>query len=200
MTSNTCAFHVNPGKFLNNQIGKTQIMTQHLVLSVLSSYSPQLIVKLSKAVHDCNANIIESRMTSLGTELSILIFLSGSWDTIAKLEGILPKLESDLDVKITRKRTNKSHPNNKGMPYAIEIVCSDRTGVIHDVTRFFIENQINIYDMHTNTYVATQTESTMFSMHMLISIPSDSSISSIRSDFMDFCEQLNFDAIMEPAK
>ena len=175
-------------------------MSHHLVLSVLSSYSPQLIVKLSKSVRDCNANIIESRVTNLGTELSILIFLSGTRDTIAKLEGILPKLESELDVKITSKRTNKPQPNTNGMPYAIEIVCSDRVGVIHDVTRFFVENQINIYDMHTNTYVATQTESTMSSMHMLISIPSDSSISSIRSDFMDFCDRLNLDAIMEPAK
>ena len=175
-------------------------MSHHLVLSILGSYGPQLIVKLSKSIRDCNASIVESRMTNLGNELSISIFLSGTWATIAKLENILPKLQSELDVSITSKRTNKLRPNSDGMPYAIEIVCSDRIGVIHDVTKFFAENQINIYDMHTNTYMATQTESTMFSMHMLVSIPSDGSISSIRSDFMDFCDQLNLDAIMEPAK
>ncbi len=40
----------------------------------------------------------------------------------------------------------------------------------------------------------------MFSLHMMVNIPSDSSIASIRGDFIEFCDRLNLDAIMEPVK
>ena len=40
----------------------------------------------------------------------------------------------------------------------------------------------------------------MFSLHMTISVPTDISIAAMRNEFMDFCDQLNLDAIMEPVK
>jgi glycine cleavage system transcriptional repressor len=40
----------------------------------------------------------------------------------------------------------------------------------------------------------------MFSLHVTINVPADISISAIRGDFIDFCDRLNLDAIMEPVK
>jgi glycine cleavage system transcriptional repressor len=40
----------------------------------------------------------------------------------------------------------------------------------------------------------------MFAMQVLIGIPSDQHIASLREDFLDFCESLNIDATMEPLK
>ncbi len=54
--------------------------------------------------------------------------------------------------------------------------------------------------MDTNTYKAVNTGASMFSMHMTVNIPADISIASIRGDFIEFCDQLNLDAIMEPLK
>ena len=54
--------------------------------------------------------------------------------------------------------------------------------------------------MSTNTYGTGNSATTMFSMHMVINIPANTSISSIRGDFMDFCDQLNLDGVLEPVK
>ena len=40
----------------------------------------------------------------------------------------------------------------------------------------------------------------MFSVQMFINIPAGIHIAGLREEFMEFCDQLNLDAIMEPVK
>ena len=175
-------------------------MKQQLVLNIIGNNQTGLVEKLTRAIRDSGAGIDDSRMTTLGNEFVIMMLLSGSWDSIVKLEGSLPKLEKELDAKINSKRTDKRATNNKRIPYTVEIVSSDRSGVIHDVSKFLTDNHIDICELYTSTYRSPHTDLTMFSMHMIVNIPADSSISTVRAEFMDFCDQLNLDAVMEPAK
>lgn len=175
-------------------------MLQHLVLTALGSYSPQLIEQLSKAMSDCGCNIQECRSTILGSECSVLMMVSGNWDAIAKLEDVLAKLENKLGMSFHFKRTSLRKVNGKLMPYAIDVVCCDRPGVVHEIASFIANNDIEIQDIHTHTYEASQTGTRMFSLHMTINIPTDMSLSTIRGDFLEFCDRLNLDAIMEPVK
>ena len=86
------------------------------------------------------------------------------------------------------------------MPYSIDIASMDRIGIVHDITDFLVSNQIDIQELCTNTYHATHSGTPIFSLHIAINIPADISISGIRGDFIDFCDRLNLDAIMEPIK
>jgi glycine cleavage system transcriptional repressor len=40
----------------------------------------------------------------------------------------------------------------------------------------------------------------MFTVHMTVDIPASLQISTLREEFMDVCDQLNLDAVMEPVK
>jgi glycine cleavage system transcriptional repressor len=40
----------------------------------------------------------------------------------------------------------------------------------------------------------------MFSVHMTVDIPASTQISALREEFMELCDQLNLDAVIEPAK
>lgn len=175
-------------------------MKQQLALAVLGNTKSGLIEKLAKAISDCGANIIDSRMGNMGNEFGMLLLVAGPWDTIAKIEDLLPRLEKELGARISSSRTGKRPPNMKQIPYTVEIVCCDRKGIINDVVKFFAENRIDICELYSNTYQSPHTDVTMFSMHMIVNIPADSSIASIRTEFMDFCDHLNLDAVMEPAK
>ncbi len=175
-------------------------MQNYLVLTALGEKKPQLVLKFTQAIKDSGCNIVDSRMTVLGNEFSIIMMLSGTWDSIAKIEGILPKLQNQLNMSITAKRTKHAANTNNLMPYAIDIVSFDHIGIVHDIAEFIVKNNIDIQDIYTNTYKATNTDTQMFSLHMTVNIPCDVSIASIRGDFMDFCDQLNLDAIMEPVK
>ncbi len=175
-------------------------MQNLLVLTALGEKNPQLVLKFTHAIKDSGCNIVDSRMTELGNEFSLIMMLSGTWDSIAKIESILPKLQNQLNMSITAKRTDNNVNKGSLMPYAIDVVSFDRIGIVHEIVDFVVKNNIEIQDMYTNTYKATNTDAPMFSMHMTVNIPHDISIASIRGDFMEFCDQLNLDAIMEPVK
>jgi len=175
-------------------------MQNYIVLTALGENHPQIIEKCSKAIKECGCNIIDSRVITLGKELSLSMMLSGSWSAVAKLEHMLPSLKKKLNVEFQFRRTSPPDKPSQGLPYAIEIVSVDRIGVVHDITDFLVNNDITIQDMFTNTYQATHSSTPMFSLNATINIPVNISISAIRNDFNDFCDRLNLDAIMEPVK
>jgi glycine cleavage system transcriptional repressor len=40
----------------------------------------------------------------------------------------------------------------------------------------------------------------MFSVRMSIGIPADNTFATLRDEFMDFCDSMNIDAVLEPIK
>jgi glycine cleavage system transcriptional repressor len=177
-----------------------EIMLNSIAISMMGANRVGLIENFTKAVRDCGCSVGDSRMTVLGDRFSMLILLTGTWDAIAKIETMLPRLETQLQVKILSQRAEPRKRHNNMMPYAIEVVAVDRQGIVHEITQFFTQREIGVEDMYSGTYAAAHTGTPMFSLHMTISVPTDVSIAGLRGEFMDFCDHLNLDAIMEPVK
>jgi glycine cleavage system transcriptional repressor len=175
-------------------------MQQYLVITAVGEIYPRLMEHVSRALRDLGCNIADSRMAQLGGEFALVTMVSGTWDAIAKTEDFLPRLARDMNLALHWRRTTLPKPEKAMMPYAIDVVCCDRAGVVHDIAKFMADNDIAIQDMYTNTYAAMHTQTQMFSLHMTINIPTNVSIAGLRGDFMDFCDRLNLDAIMEPVK
>lgn len=175
-------------------------MQNFLAVSAMGKNRPGLFEPIVKAFRECGCSIAESRMTVVGDRFTLMALLSGTWDAIAKIESLLPRLEQDLDVSFTGQRATERDPARDLMPYAVEVIAVDQPGIVHQIAQFFAGHEINIEDMYSGNYSAAHTGTPMFSLHMTISIPTDISIAAMRSEFMDFCDQLNLDAIMEPVK
>jgi glycine cleavage system transcriptional repressor len=45
-----------------------------------------------------------------------------------------------------------------------------------------------------------QTGAEMFTAQLTIGVPADTHIAALRDDFLEFCDALNLDAIMDPMK
>ena len=175
-------------------------MQNYLVVSTLIENSNEIIRSFAKLAKTSGCNIVESRFNVLGQQLSIMLFLSGSWNEIAKMEDLLHKLEQERHIKILMNRTKTHDMSGNAMPYAVDVVGIDQPGVILEITDFMSSSNLVIQDMTSNTYEASQTGAKMFSLHMTVNIALDTSIAAIRGDFIDFCDRLNLDAIMEPIK
>ncbi|MGQ0592699.1 MAG: glycine cleavage system protein R [Gammaproteobacteria bacterium] len=175
-------------------------MQNHFVISALGNNRPGLVHQLSKAVKDCGCNILDSRMAVLGGEFAVILLLAGTWDAIAKIESMIPRLEDSLDLTLISRRTEIREKVANLMPYAVEVVASDRPGIVHDIAQFFSSRDINIEELFTGSYSAAHTGTPMFSLHVTISVPTNTSIAALRGEFMDLCDQLNLDAVMEPVK
>ena len=175
-------------------------MDTYLVLTALGKDRPGIVNQLSSAILDYDCNIIDSRMTVLGGEFAIILMLSGKWNSLTKLEDNLPGLREKLDLTITSKRTEKEELAENLMPYSVEVISIDHQGIVHDIANFFSVRNINIHELMTNRYAAAHTGTPMFSINMVVNIPSDTRIATLREEFLDFCDDLNMDAVLEPIK
>jgi glycine cleavage system transcriptional repressor len=175
-------------------------MQNYLVVSAVIDNSKEIIRTFAKLPDSSGCNIVDSQFRVLGHKLSLTLFLSGTWDAIAKIEAMLAKLEEPHQIKILTERTKVDSLQGDSMPYAVDVVGKDQAGIIFDIANFMASNELRIQELSSNAYEASHTAAKMFSLHMLVNIPLNTSIAAIRGDFIDFCDRLNLDAIMEPVK
>lgn len=171
-----------------------------LVISALGKDRPGIVHQLCKAILDSGCNLEDSRMSSLGSEFGMILLVSGKWNELAKLEACLPALSRSLNLLLSSKRTEPPQRTASFLPYAIEVIALDQPGIVQQLAEFFARREINIRDLASVSYNATHTGTPMFSVQITIDVPANTHIAHLRDDFMDFCDELNLDAIMEPVK
>ena len=176
------------------------IKNTQLVLSALGEDRPGIIDELSHHVMNSGCNIADSRMTVLGGDFAILLLVEGNWNNIAKLEDQIPFLQERLGLSITARRTAQKIARKDLMPYGVDVVALDQPGIVYHLASFFSRRQINIQEMATSSYCAPHTGTPMFSVHLTVDIPATVQIAALRDEFMDLCDQLNLDAVIEPVK
>lgn len=175
-------------------------MKHYLVISAVGNDRPGIVNDLSEVVFEHECNIDDSRMTVLGGEFALMLLVSGNWNTIAKLEASLPKLQSKLDLTLIFKRTEARATRKNSLPYSVEVIAIDHPGIVYQVANFFSSRQINIEDLLTSSYPAAHTGSPVFNLSMRIALPSDIHIATLREQFLEFCDELNLDSVIEPLK
>ena len=176
------------------------VKKNYLVISALGKDRAGLVDKLTKIILDDECNIVDSRMTVLGGEFAILLMVEGNWNRLTKLEDALPALGDGLGLTIISKRTEERQADNKLLPYAIDVVSMDHPGIVHHLASFFSGRNINIEDLATTSYAAAHTGTPMFAVHISVGIPADIHIAALRDEFLEFCDLMNLDAVLEPIK
>ncbi len=172
----------------------------NFVISAVGVDKPGIVNTLSEAVLECGCNIADSRMAVLGGEFAIILLVTGNWNTVAKLESLLPGLQDKLGMTIVAKRTEQRRSTQNLMPYAADVIALDHPGIVYNLAHFFSSRHINIEELQTSSYRAAHTGTPMFSVHMEVGVPSDLHIADLREAFMDFCDERNLDGVLEPLK
>lgn len=175
-------------------------MEQLMVISAVGGDRTGVVHDLTRVILDCGGSIRESRMTALGAEFAMLVLVSGNWHSISRLEQDLARFADDNGLVVQLKRTEPRQFSKELLPYAIDVVCLDQPGIVHNLSGFFSSRKIEIGEVTTRSYPAAHTGTPMFSVQMFINVPAEIHISGLREEFMEFCDQLNLDAIMEPVK
>ena len=175
-------------------------MAQLIVLSAVGTDRPGVVKDISKAIPDCGGNIEESRMAALGAEFAVILLISGNWHTLTKLEKALEDLTEKDGLTIAIKKTGERGDQDTCIPYGVDVVCLDQPGIVFHLSEFFAVRNIEIADLATRRYAAAHTGAPMFSVQMTINIPGTAPIAQLRDEFLDLCEQLNLDSILEPVK
>ncbi|MGA8278742.1 MAG: glycine cleavage system protein R [Rhodanobacteraceae bacterium] len=172
----------------------------YLLISAFVEVDHSPLVAISKRISDCGCNLTEARVAALGSDLSVLALAQGSWDAIAKLENALAKLDRDGKLRLNHFRSGAKPQQTNLLPYVVEVVAADKPGLLFQLAEFLARHNISIEQLHSTRYRAMQTGADMFSAQITIGIPNTMHIAGLRDDFLEFCDGLNLDAIMDPMK
>lgn len=175
-------------------------MEQLLVLSAVGSDRQGVVRDLTRIVLDCGGNILDSRMSAMASEFAVVMLISGKWHTLTRLERELQQLSDDQQITVQLRRTQNRERRDSLLPYAVDVVGLDEPGIVHGLAGFFAGREIEIAEFSTRGYAAAHTGAPMFSVQMTVNVPASLHIAGLREEFMDYCDQLNLDAIIEPVK
>jgi len=171
-----------------------------LVITASGDDQVGLVQRFTARISESGCNIEDSRMALLGGQFAIIMLVSGRWDALTKLEDRLVPLGEELGLAILHKRTREADRSQPLIPYHIEVVAMDHPGIVHNLADFFSRQNINIEELATDTYPAPHTGTPMFRVDMVVGIPAGVHLPTLRGDFFDYCDNLNLDAIFEPAR
>jgi len=175
-------------------------MSQLIVISAVGTDRTGVVQDLTKVIMSCGGNIEESRMTTLGSEFAMLLLVSGNWHTLSRLQQGLDKLCENGQLTVAIRKTDAKPPSQNRMPYAVDVVALDQQGIVFNLANFFASRDIEIADLATRSYPAAHTGAPMFAVQMAINVPASVHIAQLREEFLDVCDRLNLDAILEPVK
>jgi len=175
-------------------------MSQLIVISAVGTDRTGVVQDLTKVIMSCGGNIEESRMTTLGSEFAMLLLVSGNWHTLSRLQQGLDKLCEKSELTIGIRKTDAKQPEQNRMPYAVDVVALDQQGIVFNLANFFASRDIEIADVATRSYAAAHTGAPMFAVQMAVNVPSSVHVSQLRDEFLELCDRLNLDAIIEPVK
>lgn len=174
-------------------------MKQHLAISAIGPDRTGLVHDLCKVISDCGGSIGESRMTALGGDFGVVMQVSGNWHSLAKIETELARFAEESGVTLNLRRTEPRGARAE-LPYTIDVLCLEQTGVVAALAGFCAKRGIDISSVTTGHYTAAQTGAQMLSVQMDINIPERVHLGQLREEFLDFCDARNLDAILEAVK
>lgn len=175
-------------------------MKINLVISALGKDKPGILSDLSRLIAESGCNILDSRVTVLGSECAGIFLVVGNWSNIAKLEDVLRDSGNRLGLIISSKRTEPRATQAKLLPYMVELTTVEQPGVVSRLAEFFASRTINIEDLYTGAHDNVASGTPLLSLTMTVNVPAELHISELREQFMDLCEELNLDGVIEPLK
>lgn len=171
-----------------------------LAITALGNHQINFITEILPAIRDCKCSILEIRSTRLAQSTAAYLLVQGNWNQIAKFENMLESIQKRLDVKIHTLRPEQKDKPKDCIPYSLETLSLDRDNVTEAITAFLCMREIDIEEINGSCYQAPYIQTPVFSTKFVVLIPPQLHLLTLREEFMDFCDRLNIDAILEPIK
>lgn len=176
-----------------------------LAITVLGNKSEGMVTEILAAISMCQCSVLEFSTSNLTEITAIYVLIDGNWNHIAKLEGLLDGFRQRFKMLISLLRPEEvtaavSAERPQGVPYTLETISMEKKDLLHELTTFLASRGIFIDEINANLHPALLFNNPVFSTRFTLLVPPDVRILSLREEFLDFCDSLNIDAILEPIK
>jgi glycine cleavage system transcriptional repressor len=165
----------------------------HLILTAVGPDRIGLVEKFSEFIVAYHCNIEDSKMAVFCGEFAVIILISGESGNLVKLANAYRELEVQTGLNISIKTPSSRKPAESFLPYKLTASSMDHPGIVYRVSTVLSRLGINIESMETKTYAAPVSGTPIFRLEALISVPTRTSINSLRERFAEIQREENID-------
>lgn len=139
-------------------------MTQRksFVLTIVGRDHPGIVERLSGILHNHNANWLESRMANLAGEFAGILHAEVSEKNYRPMLGELHSLEAEGLKVVARDTLSKSVDETGFRQLELDVVGTDRPGIVRDITSVLSRFEINIEEIATEFSDAPMSAAPLF--------------------------------------
>jgi glycine cleavage system regulatory protein len=172
-------------------------MRTSLVLTVIGADRPGIVEQLSHQVLAAGANWEESRMARLAGQFAGLLRVSVDTDRADRLAAGLRALSSaDLTIVVER---SGAVDVARSLSLTLEIVGSDRPGIVRDISHVLARQGINIEELETSVTSAAMSGETLFRARARVRVPETRAVGDIREILEALADNLMVDLVFDDA-
>jgi glycine cleavage system regulatory protein len=176
-------------------------MRTHLVVTITCPDRPGIVERITEALVGFSANWEESRMARLGGDFAGIIkvgVLEDQAESLSKALRGLGDSETTVTVKIAR---DPGTSTLEGYAlYELLLVGADHEGIVHTVSRYLVDQGINVEEMETQVVPAPMSASPLFQMEARIKVPPQLSLADLTANLQRIGEELGVDIEVGPCR
>jgi glycine cleavage system transcriptional repressor len=173
---------------------------EYLSISVLAPPRPQISLELFRAIRERGGEVEDCRIAPLGDRLTVNMVVSGNWSTLGRLETALPCIAEKLELQVRFERCGAREPNPEFRPYAADVIAPQQPELLVHLLEFFQAQDVLVPEMNTQKYQSGHTGASMCSVQLVLHVPVNQHPQALRESFMDLCDDLNADGMLDPIK
>jgi glycine cleavage system transcriptional repressor len=169
---------------------------KELVITAVGPDRPGLVGRLTAPLYESGANLADSRMVNLRGQFAVILLAEVPERSIESIQGRLLSLSEELGLTLAfceHEAQEDKWPTTVGVPFRLKTYAMDQPGLVHRITDLLQRNGINVEELETRSQPRPQTGAPLFSMDLLMTVPSGVPIKRLRAELLTLCEELNCD-------
>jgi glycine cleavage system regulatory protein len=171
-------------------------MIESLVMTIIGGDRPGLVELVSACVADHGGNWLESRMSHLGGRFAGIARVEVPAERLAELKRALHGLEADGLRVVVESGTGETAP--AGLAATLELVGSDRPGILRTVTGVLAEHGVNVEELSSECVSAPMGGGDLFQAKARVLVPPRVKLEDLRRDLEKVGADLMVDLKLRP--
>jgi glycine cleavage system regulatory protein len=166
-------------------------MAISLVLTVISPDRTGLVESIARTVAEHGGNWLESRMCRLGGEFAGILRVEIPAEKKSALLDALQKLQTNgLQIVV---RADGAAAATAGRQTKLEIVGSDRPGIVRDITSALARASVNVEEFSSEVVSAPMSGETLFKAGIRLQLPAGCDVAALKKDLEKIAADLLVD-------
>jgi glycine cleavage system transcriptional repressor len=166
----------------------------HAVLTAVGDDRPGLVDEVTRYITERGGNLEDSRMVNLRGQFAMMMLVAGSEAAMSRLQDGLGALRRGSHVHAELRPADAAHVDRPpAMPFRLNTWAMDHPGLMQSVSHLLGEMGVNIESVASSLRPAPYTNTPLFEMELVISVPAATPVAELREAIAALCDEMNID-------